>query len=392
MFNYWIPHCTHALRPLLFAKMLMTLVLACSHIVADETSESTTVAKHLSNAFRSAANSTMHSVVTIITNTHGREGREITPEDLPFKLPPDFELPPGLRLPDGHPSHGVGSGIIISETGNILTNSHVVRGADEIWVRFADGVELKALDIRADNSSDLAILRVESDKSFPPARFGNSDDLAIGDWVLAIGSPFGLDATVSAGIISGKGRGVRPIQRGKLIQTDAAINPGNSGGPLINLEGEVVGINTAIASPNGVNAGVGFAIPMNRAKWVAQQLIDSGRVRRAYLGIQIDTVDPEFARENNLDASISQGVLVRNVLSGSPAADAGIEKSDVIISFAGNRVRDVGDLQDAVEQLPFGSSHQVTVNRNGNVTTLDVIVKPLPDESFKSSNEENKEK
>ena len=383
MFDHLSPHSVPQ-RPF-FAGLVSVLLLVVSHAVADEASESTQIANHLSNAFRSAADKAMPSVVTIINQFNGEEGREIKLEDLPFDLPPDFELPPGLRLPEGFPSRSVGSGVIMSESGAILTNSHVVRGADEVWVRFADGSELIAHDIRADQSSDLAVLRVESEKSFIAARLGNSDQLAIGDWVLAIGSPFELDATVSAGIISGKGRGVRPIERGKLIQTDAAINPGNSGGPLVNLKGEVIGINTAIASTSGAYAGVGFAIPVNRAKWVARQLVESGRVRRAYLGIRIRTVDPEFARENNLDASITQGVLVQNVITGSPAASAGIKNSDVILSFAGNRVRDAGDLQDAVEQLPFDSTHQVTVNRNGRISSLDVVVKPLPDKSLQQS-------
>ena len=360
--------------------ILIGWLVGTGQAMADETLDSAQIAKQLSSAFRAAAEIAMPSVVTIITNTKGEEGRELTRDDFPFDLPPDFELPPGLRLlPEGQPSRGVGSGIVISASGVILTNNHVIRGADEVWVRFPNGVERKAHDIRADEKSDLAVMHVRSETTFTPARLGNSERLGIGDWVLAIGSPFELDATVSAGIISGKGRGVRPIRRGKLIQTDAAINPGNSGGPLVNLEGEVVGINSAIASTSGAYAGVGFAIPVNRAKWVARQLIDSGRVRRAYLGISIDTVDPEFVRENNLDASITQGVLVLNVIAKSPAADAGIKNSDVIISFAGNRVRDAGDLQDAVEELPFDSTHPVTVHRGGRIETFDVVVKPLPD-------------
>ena len=357
--------------------------LNTGHSAADDSLDSSQIARRLSHAFRTAAEKAMPSVVTIITKTAVEEGRELTREDFPFELPPDFELPPGLRLlPDGLPSRGVGSGIVIRDDGVILTNNHVVEHADEVWVRFADGSEFEAYDIRADEKSDLAVFRVRADKSFNAAILGDSDQLGIGDWVLAIGSPFELDTTVSAGIISGKGRGVRKIKRGKLIQTDAAINPGNSGGPLVNLKGEVVGINTAIASTSGAYAGIGFAIPVNRAQWVTRQLLDTGQVRRAYLGISINTIDSEYVREHDLDTTITRGALVQRVYAGTPAAVAGIEKSDVIISFAGNLVRDAGDLQDAVEGLPFDTTHQVRVNRAGTIKELDVVLIPVPQETL----------
>ena len=201
-------------------------------------------------------------------------------------------------LPEHPAIPQVGSGVIIDASGVILTNNHVVQDAEEIVVRLADGQELKAVDVKTDPLSDLAIVRIKPDpgQTLRAARLGDSEALKIGDWVIAIGSPFELEATVSAGIISGKGRGIEKIRRGKLLQTDAAINPGNSGGPLVNLEGEVVGINTAIASSNGGYQGIGFAIPTDRAKWISQELLTRGTVRRAYLGIRIDELTPRPPR------------------------------------------------------------------------------------------------
>jgi serine protease Do len=200
--------------------------------------------------------------------------------------------------------------------------------------------------------------------------------LEIGDWVIAIGSPFELEATVSAGIISGKGRSIDQIQRGRLIQTDAAINPGNSGGPLVNLDGEVIGINTAIASSSGGYQGVGFAIPSNRAKWVIRQLIKHGRVRRAYLGIRIEDVSIEVARERGVP--VRGGVHVTDVMADSPAAEAGMQTNDVITSIAGQPVRNSRELQEAVEQKEIDSMQPVVVMRAGKQVALSVVLKALP--------------
>jgi len=205
---------------------------------------------------------------------------------------------------------------------------------------------------------------------------GDSDQLQIGDWVIAIGSPFELEATVSAGIISGKGRGLRKIRRGKLLQTDAAINPGNSGGPLVSLDGEVIGINTAIASTGGGYEGIGFAIPSNRVRWVVSELLDNGVVRRSYLGVEIDDLVPREARRRGLP-QIS-GVLVSRIRPDSPAAAAGLQKNDVILEFAGKRVEDARDLQGIVERLPVGSEQRVRVVRNGSPSFLTVKLRELP--------------
>ena len=234
-------------------------------------------------------------------------------------------------MPFGRPS-GIGSGVIIDPSGIILTNNHVVDGAGKIMVRLHDGREFEATDVKRDPKTDLAILRIKGAGKLTAVKLGNSDDAQVGDWVLALGDPFGLEGTVTAGIISAKGRPLGAT-RANFIQTDAAINPGNSGGPLVNLDGEVVGINTAISSNNGGNQGVGFAISSNLAKWVSQQLIANGTVKRAYLGVAIQPVDPDLAKQFGVETM--QGVVVADVQPDTPAAAAGVKPGDVIVEFAG---------------------------------------------------------
>ena len=336
----------------------------------DDIDQAIDQAKALSRAFRNAAESATPSVVMIISKLNA----DI--QDLAEQLP--FELPPGFELPDGHvETRSVGSGIIINASGIILTNSHVVRNADEVRLRLSDGREFDVSDIKTDRLSDLAIVRFDAPDNLKAATLGNSDKLMIGDWVIAIGSPFELETTVSAGIISGKGRSVRQIRRNKMLQTDAAINPGNSGGPLVNLDGEVVGINTAIASSSGGYQGIGFAIPVDRAKWVAHQLIENGKVKRAYLGIEIRDIDADLARTQ--DIPVAHGVLVVKIIRDSPAEEAGLQNNDVIIEFSGVKVRDSRDLQLAVEQKPFDSKQHLVIFREGKQIELEVTLKPLPE-------------
>ena len=273
----------------------------------------------------------------------------------------------------------IGSGVVIDKNGLVLTNSHVLEGADKVIVRFSDGQEFDAEDIRRDELSDVALLRIRNPPALQPAPLGDSSRLEIGDWVIAIGSPFELEATVSAGIISGKGRGISKIQRGKLLQTDAAINPGNSGGPLVNLDGEVIGINTAIASSSGGYQGIGFAIPINNAKWVIPQLLERGRVERSYLGVGIEDLTAREAIK--LGIPTGRGVLVTKVNPDSPAALAGLEEEDVIVEFAGARIRDARDLQAAVETKTVGSQHDMRIIRNGQAVVRKVMLTELPDNS-----------
>ncbi|MCC7086634.1 MAG: Do family serine endopeptidase [Pirellulales bacterium] len=350
-------------------------------------------ANSLSKAFRDAAQVAMPSVVTIKSHTNAKKVSARGNRQFqfrgngqnPFKGTPFEDLLP--QLPDGYdggqgfstpPQDGVGSGVIIDSTGIVLTNNHVVQGADTVIVHLADGREFKATDIKTDPRSDLAVVRIQSDKSLPAAYLGDSDQLSIGDWVIAIGNPFDLEQTVSAGIISGKGRELRSAQRTKFLQTDAAINPGNSGGPLVNLVGEVVGINTAIASNNGYYQGVGFAIPINHAKWVTEQLIHHGSVSRGYLGVKIGQLTDELAQQ--FGVAKGRGVVVAEVFPDTPAAAAKMRDGDVIVKFAGQEVRSPREVQELVERAPMNEAQPVEVMRDGKAVTLNVVVKSLPDE------------
>jgi serine protease Do len=294
------------------------------------------------------------------------------PDGLPEGF--DFNMPEGR----GMPQRGVGSGVIVAADGIVLTNNHVVEGADEVTVELTDGREFKAAEIKTDPESDLAVIRLAGAKDLPVAKLGDSDRLSIGDWVIAIGNPFELETTVSAGIISGKGRELGGIRRAQFLQTDAAINPGNSGGPLVNLAGEVIGINTAIASNSGGYQGVGFAIPMNLAKWVSGQLIEKGEVERAFIGVQMGPLDTKMAAK--LGVASRKGVLVNDVVPGSPAAEAGVQELDVITGFDDQPVEGTRSLQEMVERSQIGKQHKLTVLRDGKPLTLSVAVKPLPRE------------
>ena len=221
-----------------------------------------------------------------------------------------------------------------------------------------------------DTKADLAVLRIEGAENLTAAKLGNSDEMEIGDWVLALGNPFGLEGTVTAGIISAKGRGIGMSERENYIQTDAAINPGNSGGPLVNLDGEVIGINTAISSRSGGNEGIGFAIPINLAKWVATQLKDGETVHRARLGVMIQPLTHELAQQ--FGVKTHEGVLVAGVSPDSPAAKVGFKTGDVIVEFAGKAVANPQELQGLVEQSPIGKEETVVVLRDGKRVDLKV--------------------
>jgi len=325
-------------------------------------------AKSLSRAFRSAAKEVLPTVVKVRTTTSRSAN--------PFRGTP-FEDFFGDEL-RGVPRPGLGSGVIIDSSGVVLTNNHVVRDADEVKVQLADGREFEVTDIKTDERTDLAVLRIKTDQPLPAAQLGDSDQLEIGDWVLAIGHPFELEQTVSAGIISGKGRSLGAVRRARFLQTDAAINPGNSGGPLVNLAGQVVGISTAIASRNGGNQGVGFAIPSNLARWVVPQLIKRGKVTRAYLGVSIVDLDAESAQK--LGVPLDAGVVVAAVGPDSPAKQAGLQEGDVVVSFDGRRITTTSDLQELVERSPADSSHELKIIREGKPSTISVLVKSMPED------------
>jgi serine protease Do len=342
-------------------------------------------AKALSNAFREAADATIPSVVTITSETRpvrGETRRGNSRGENPFKGFEDFFNDRGFgAIPFNVPDHarvGIGAGVIIDKSGLVLTNNHVVEGATEVTVRLSDGREFKGTDIKTDKQTDLAIVRIKGADDLHAATLGDSDAIDIGDWVLAVGNPFNQEMTVSAGIISGKGRQLTGSQRAQYLQTDAAINPGNSGGPLVDLDGEVVGINTAIASNSGGFQGVGFAIPINQAKWVADQLAHGGSVKRAYLGVKVGEVAGELAEQFGVHRH--QGVLVGEVLANSPAAKAGLQEGDVITEYAGKHVGTPGQLQQLVERSSLTGKEELKILRDGKPLTLSVGVQAMPEE------------
>jgi serine protease Do len=342
-------------------------------------------ARELSRLFRSVAKAATPSVVSI--ESRGKPIRVRT--NIPFgdnelfreffrndprfrefqdKTPEERELPAPV---------GRGSGFIIDKSGVIVTNSHVVKGAEHVKVRLHDGREFTATDIKQDPRSDIAILHIDAPQDLMPVRFGNSDQMQVGDWVLAVGSPFGYDLSVTAGIISAKGRGPRINEREDYLQTDAAINPGNSGGPLLNLNGEVIGINTAISSRNGSYNGIGFAVPVNMAQWVIDQLVDAGKVTRAYLGVKMQPIDDALSR--SLKIPIGQGVIVAEVMPDSPAAESELQELDVILELDAKKVTSPKSLQAIVEKLKVDKTYQMTVLRDGRRKKLDLTVRPLPE-------------
>jgi serine protease Do len=273
----------------------------------------------------------------------------------------------------------VGSGVVVDKAGYILTNNHVVDKADRIQVQFPnDPTEYEAKVIGVDAPTDLAVIRVEGKQNLTPAKIGNSDAVQVGDWAMAIGSPFNFQQTVTAGIISAKERDVDPtMQFQHFLQTDAAINPGNSGGPLLNMRGEVIGINTAIASQSGGYQGIGFALPMNTAAMVYNAIIKNGKVTRGSIGISFTPSDTPNARALLKAAGLNEGVFVQSVAPGGPADKAGLRDGDVIVALNGKPVRDGGELVNTVTATPVGSSVNVAVARDGKRENYKVVVGDL---------------
>ena len=307
-----------------------------------------------------------------------------------FGPPQQRENQPRLR------PRSLGSGFIIESDGYILTNNHVVDGAEKIMVRLSNREEYEAELVGTDPRSDLALLKVSADKRLPALIMGDSDELEVGEWVLAIGSPFGFDYSVTAGIVSAKGRSLSNPQTGNyvpFIQTDVAINPGNSGGPLFNLDGEVVGINSQIYSNSGGFMGVSFAIPIEMAMDVVKQLKDKGRVSRGWLGVEILEVSRDLALSYGLERP--RGALVARVMEGSPAADAGLQEEDIIVEFNGQDIERSGELPQFVGRAPVGEPSRLTVVRSGKKKKLSVTIGELPDQAAltsgpKQSSQDNK--
>jgi len=286
-----------------------------------------------------------------------------------------FERFFGESPPKEFPQNSLGSGFIIDEQGYILTNNHVIEKADKIKVLLSDEEEFDAEVVGRDPKTDIALIKIESTKPLQPVTMGDSDKLQVGEWVIAIGNPFGLEHTVTAGIVSAKGRVIGSGPYDDFIQTDASINPGNSGGPLINMRGEVVGINTAIIAGG---QGIGFATPINMAKQIVPQLKEKGEVTRGWLGVMIQKVTPELANQFGLETS--EGALVAQVMEESPAKKAGIKREDVILEFDHQKIHKMSELPRIVANTPVGKRVEVKVIRQGREEKLTVVVGELKEE------------
>ena len=323
--------------------------------------------KATSDAFVSIAKQVTPTVVSINVTTKAKEGSKDFQDFFHF-FGPEFKF----KFPEPGPQQGAGSGVIITPSGYLLTNNHVVENAEKnsIQVTLSDSRRFEAKLVGTDPTTDLAVLKIDA-KDLPSAALGNSDDLQVGQWVLAIGNPFGLNSTVTAGIVSYVGRGDRgeinlkrdPYGIENFIQTDAAINPGNSGGALVNLNGEVIGINTAIATRTGGYEGYGFAIPINLAKTVAEDLINTGKVRRGYLGIQIETVNAAMAKANGLEKA--QGVIIQKLQEWSAAGAVGVKEGDIILAIDGKEVNQANELQTIIARKHPGDIVTLTLYQDG---------------------------
>ena len=349
-------------------------------IVASETPAIAAALAALENrppSFAAIAKRTTPVVVNIFTTSQrsGRPGSSDPLEDF-------FSRFFGDTQPRDNGPRSLGSGILISKEGEVLTNYHVVRNADTIKVKLADQTEYEARLIGKDDKTDLALIKIRrSGGNMPFARLGSSSQLEVGDWVMAIGNPFGLEQTVTAGIVSAKGRVIGAGPYDNFIQTDASINPGNSGGPLINASGEVVGVNSAIFSQSGGNIGIGFAIPIDLAKKIADQLRKNGRVVRGWLGIRAQDVSPQLASSINVTRPAAEMAVVTEVAENSPAAEAGIKTGDVIVEFNGKPVPKSHEFPSVIADTPPGQKVSLKLIRDKKEQMVAVKIGELPDEN-----------
>ena len=359
--------------------------LAAAGVIAFTVAVPTAGAREMPGSFADLAERLSPAVVNISTAQRVQQNGE-------GNLP-EFQFPPGSMLEEffkdylerNRPRGGgkerrvtsLGSGFVIDPSGLIVTNNHVIKDADEISVRFADGEKYDAKVQGFDPKTDLALLKIEPREPLPHVTFGNSDKMRVGDWVLAIGNPFGLGGSVTSGIISARSRDINAGPYDDFLQTDASINRGNSGGPLFNMEGEVIGINTAIYSPSGGSVGIGFAVPSTLARNVINQIKEFGRPRRGWLGVRIQTVTEEIAE--GLGLKEAAGALVAGVTSEGPAEAAGIEQGDVILEFDGKKVEEMRQLPRIVAETRIGKPVKVRVWRQEKNVTLEVEIGELDD-------------
>jgi len=362
----------------LFAAVILTAAVTAADPAAAQR-------RNAPDTFADLAERLSPAVVNISTSQYVRREGD---EDIPFE-----QFPPGHpfgdlfrdwleRNPDAAPlpqqTTSLGSGFVIDGDGIIVTNYHVVTGADTVTVNFTDGTTLDATLIGADEATDIAVLQVHPTHPLASVAFGDSDSARVGDWVMAIGNPFGLGGTVTAGIISARNRDIYSGLYDDFIQTDAAINRGNSGGPLFNMDGEVVGVNSAIISPSGGSIGIGFAIPATTAQLIVNQLVNFGEVRRGWLGVRVQTVTEQIAESLGMDHA--EGALISGITDGGPADQAGMERGDVVIEFNGHEIGTMRSLPRVVSQTEVGRRVDVRVWREGRYRTLHVTVGELQEE------------
>ncbi|HSX12710.1 MAG TPA: DegQ family serine endoprotease [Rhabdochlamydiaceae bacterium] len=338
-------------------------------------------------SFSTVAKKAIPAVVFIkVTGMTDEEGAAIESYQNPFDFFGDdffnkfFGAAPRGKMPK-QPQLSQGSGFIVSPDGYIMTNAHVIKGADKITVILNNGKEMNATLVGMDSHTDIAIIKIEG-KDLPHIALGDSDAMEIGEWVVAIGSPFQLEASLTVGVVSAKGRqNLKITDLEDFIQTDAAINPGNSGGPLLNLDSEVIGINTAIVSRTGGYMGIGFAVPSNMAKHVMAQIIDKGSVTRGFLGVSLQPVDKDIADAFNLDKP--EGALVSEVVKDSPADKAGLQQGDIIVEYNGISVKTLGSFRNDISLMSPGARVTLKVNRKGKLVTIPVVLGSASD-SFSS--------
>ncbi|HYA03744.1 MAG TPA: Do family serine endopeptidase, partial [Syntrophobacteria bacterium] len=361
------------IKPTRMEPSLTRVVIAPSSLSASTSKEEVAGPE---NPFVRVAEMVTPSVVNISTVTTGK-ARNPSEQFRPFGNDPffrDFFDRFFEGMPRQHRQTSLGSGVIIDKGGLILTNNHVIKDADEITVKFANKQEAKGKIVGTDPKTDLAVIRVSTKEDLPVVALGNSDALHVGQWAIAIGNPFGLDHTLTVGVISATGRsevGIAAYEN--FIQTDASINPGNSGGPLLNIRGEVIGINTAIVASG---QGIGFAIPVNMARKVMDDLVKKGKVTRGWLGVGIQPLTPELAKSFALSAD--EGILVNQVMPKSPAEAAGLKTGDLILSVDGRPVKDPRELQRIIAETEIGKSLAFTILRDKTKQTVKVQVGEMP--------------